>query len=119
VREGINLKNNLLALSVCFLAVSVIISGGIIAMALYEENVTPPTVLEVPKEPSQLMNQEELAEYLGISVKDSIMLGPISSGGGWSQSEIPVIKLEGRNFYSRIAVDEWLRSYGGFTSGAE
>ena len=95
------------------------ISGGLIAMALYEKNATPPTVFEVPKEPSHIMNQEELAEYLGISVKDSILLGPISSGTGWSQSEIPVIKLDGRNYYSRLAVDEWLRSYGGFISGTE
>ena len=113
------MKNNLLALSVCLLAVSVLVSGGFIAKELSEKDVIPQTVLEVPKEPSQLMNQEELAEYLGISVKDSILLGPISSGDGWSQSEIPVIQIGGFNYYSRIAVDEWLRSYGGFISVTE
>ncbi|MEK3977467.1 hypothetical protein MKY37_00080 [Psychrobacillus sp. FSL K6-2836] len=113
------MKNNLLALSVCFLAVSVLVSGGIIAKELSEKEATPQSVIEVPKEPSQLINQEELAAYLGISVKDSILLGPAPAWNGVTESQIPFIQIGGLNYYSRIAVDEWLRSYGGIISVAE
>lgn len=98
---------------------SVLVSGGFIAKEVSETEATPQPELGAAKEPRQLMNQEELAEYLGISVKDSILLGPMSYGDGWTESEVPVIQIGRMNYYARLAVNEWLRNYVGIISITE
>ncbi|WP_419958877.1 hypothetical protein [Psychrobacillus sp. BM2] len=44
------MKNNLLALSVCLLAISILVIGGLIAKELGEKDATPQTVMEVAKD---------------------------------------------------------------------
>ena len=76
------MKNNVLALSIFALAVSIVVSGWLISNSLANE----PKELDVYP---QLLTQEQAADYLGLTISELTKLGPISAGAGWTTSDIP------------------------------
>lgn len=97
------MKNNFLALSIIVLAVSVVIGGWLISEGLSNEGTQPKTH-------NQLLTQEELSDYLGISVEKIQMLGFESEGEGVNVYNIPVIIIRDEYLYPKSAIDAWLKN---------
>ncbi|MEH7108725.1 MULTISPECIES: helix-turn-helix domain-containing protein [Bacillaceae] len=105
------MKNNFIALSIISLGICLLIGSILIANGLKNEKKTP---LNMPIQ-HQLLTQSELAKYLGLSVKEIQKLGPVSNTEGVITSEIPYIKIGHRYYYSKSAIDRWLRSKDSIT----
>jgi hypothetical protein len=83
--------------------------------AISEGIATGQKMLETPQE-KRLLNQVELAEYLGITLQEAQELGPMKVGDQLSESEIPVVIIKGKYYFSKVQVDKWLESpQGGYT----
>lgn len=110
-------KNLIIILSfvfVCFLIICLLVddkltSGEIVLTESLKEELNlkeEPKLIEQPK----LLTQSEVADYLGLSMDEVIKLSPVSAGVGVTTSEIPFIKIGHKYYYSKIAIDEWLKS---------
>jgi uncharacterized membrane protein len=60
------------------------------------------------KEENKLLTQQELANYLGITIEESLELGPLKTSENTVQSKIPNVKLKGEIYYFKAEVDNWL-----------
>ncbi|MFJ7736689.1 helix-turn-helix domain-containing protein [Lysinibacillus sp. NPDC097287] len=95
------MKNSLLALSIFSLAVSIVVSSWLISNSLTNE---PKELVVYP----ELLTQEQAADYLGLTISELIKLGPISAGA-WTTSNIPYIKIGNKYYYSKEAINNWLK----------
>lgn len=111
-RKLSNLQVTIIILLFGILIISLI--GGAFADAedkSYQENSAIIKALEDKRLSKNLMNTEEIADYLGISKKYVIKL----RGGDYVEDMevnptlLPYIKVDNRYFYSKPAVDKWLR----------
>jgi hypothetical protein len=99
------MKNNLVALSIFCLAVSIIIGSWLISNGLSNKKELKTTQTTQ----NQLLTQSELAEYLGLSIEEVRKLGPVQYGHD-IQSMLPYIKIGDTIYFSKEAVDKWLRN---------
>ncbi|WP_019415362.1 hypothetical protein [Paenisporosarcina sp. TG20] len=103
------MKNSLVAISIFSLAVSFVIGSWLISNGLNAniDNQSNLTVEEktVEKEVKKLFTQEELASYLGLSIEESIRLGPIPVGENTESSVLPFIEIGDTVYYSKEAID--------------
>jgi hypothetical protein len=104
------MKNNLLALSIFCLGVFFVVGCWIISNGLNNKVNAPATQttksLQITQK--QLLTQSDLADYLGLSLKEVLKLGPTPNGPGSFTTEIPYIQIENTIYYSKTAVDKWL-----------
>ena len=58
----------------------------------------------------EILTLEELEQYLGISKVEISKLTRKENGDGLMETNIPVIMIEGKNYYPRKAIDKWLEN---------
>ncbi|MET3195678.1 helix-turn-helix domain-containing protein [Bacillus sp. OAE603] len=98
------MKSNLVALSICFLGICIVIGSWIIPNALSIQ----PTVETKHSVQHQLLTQSELVNYLGLSKEEIQQLTELSDGGDVYTSELPHIKIGSKFYYPKSAIDKWL-----------
>ena len=107
------MQNNLIAISIFSLAISIVISSWLVTMD--NKDVYPSQTVQeendVKEEEKKLLTQKELASYLGLSVEESKKLGPVG-GTHTSTSVLPNIKIGDKVYYSKDAIDKWLVENG-------
>jgi len=98
------MKNNLVALSIFFLGVCIVIGSWIIPKGF---NVQPndSTIQAVQH---QLLTQSELVNYLGLSKDEIQKLTELPDGDDSYTSELPHIKIGSKIYYPKSAIDKWL-----------
>ena len=106
------MKNNLIAISVFSLAISIVVGSWLISNGLSADTLKQANQIElkeknVEDDKKKLFTQEELAWYLGLSIEESRRLGPIGEGGTQT-SILPFIKIGEKVYYSKEAIDQWL-----------
>jgi hypothetical protein len=104
------MKVNWTACSVFCLAISIAAGSWFIGTAVKESNKEEQ--IEPEAEHSMLMNPDEAAAYLGISIEEFRKLGPFDQESH-DDSSIPFIKIGTRIYFTKPALDMWL-SAGGF-----
>ncbi|CEG27175.1 helix-turn-helix domain-containing protein [Bacillus sp. B-jedd] len=102
------MKNNLVALSICWFSVCFVIGSWLISNGLSNQSLKLSN--DPVKEPiqHQLLTQSEVADYLGISIEEVQKLTKIPDGENSYISEIPHIEIQNIEYYPRNAIDKWL-----------
>jgi hypothetical protein len=111
------MKNNILALSIFSLALSIVIGSWLIAQGIIENgsSVTEglqtmmPTVDLLAVQP-QLFTQSELSVYLGLTEDEIEKLGPSQTGSTNGESMLPYLQVGDTLYYPKEAIDKWLQS---------
>lgn len=113
------MKNNLTAISIICLAISIVIGSKLVSdglnsigMNIWQSqpsqiHVTTPTDNEFQYSP--LMTKEDLAYYLGLNEFEIEKLGPVTIGSS-TTSTIPYIKIGNTTYFSKEAIDNWLKN---------
>ncbi|WP_066070635.1 helix-turn-helix domain-containing protein [Neobacillus soli] len=108
------MKNHFIALSIvclglCFVIGSWLIARGISENAANVKELSRLTAANEKVEKPLLLNQDELAAYLGISVEEVRILSPVTTDGSMFESPIPYIQIGNVVYFSKAAVDLWLQ----------
>lgn len=97
------MKNNLTALSIFCLAVSIVIGSWMLSRQSSPQPV--------------LLTHSELASYLGVSLLEAEQLGPADEGPGSLTSVLPYLRIGNNVYFPKAAVDKWLENNKGYTRG--
>ncbi|MFF2878247.1 helix-turn-helix domain-containing protein [Gottfriedia sp. NPDC057991] len=98
------MKNNLVALSIFFLGLCIVIGSWVISSGLgVKANVS--RIQSVQQH--QLLTQSELVNYLGIS-KEAIQKLTELPDDVDTTSGLPYIKIGEKFYYPKSAIDKWL-----------
>ncbi|NRD76605.1 helix-turn-helix domain-containing protein [Bacillus sp. BRMEA1] len=100
------MKNNLTALSIFCLALSIVIGSWLISNRINVNQQSPSQ--------SILLTQSELASYLGLSIEEVTKLGPTKEEDGSYTSVLPYLKIGNKVYFSKSAVDKWLTNNEGY-----
>lgn len=98
------MKNNLVAFSIFFLGVCIVIGSWIIHNGLFAQ----PNVSTKQAVQHQLLTQSELVNYLGLSKEEIQKLTELPDGDDSYTSELPHIKIGSKIYYPKSALDKWL-----------
>ena len=98
---GMKMKYNLISLSVLCLAISIVIGSWFISKGLSNENKV--------KTESHLLNQNQIANYLGINKEQVSKL--MSKKGREIENGIPYIKVGNDIYFDKKAVSQWIQKY--------
>jgi len=97
------MKNNIVALSIFFLGVCIVIGSWMISNGLsVKPNISTKQAVK-----HQLLTQSELVRYLGLSKEEIQILTELPDAGGYT-SELPHIKIGTKFYYPKSAIDKWL-----------
>lgn len=104
--KGILLVGSILVMGIIF----IIVVAYSVNPNLFSEFAKEETKVEEVKEEVEpkLLTQKELAEYLGITLKEAQELGPVKAGESVTTSTLPFVELGGVYYFSRAEVDNWL-----------
>lgn len=94
------MKNNLIALSIFCLALSIVIGSWLISNRI--------NVNQQPSSQSVLLTESELASYLGLSNEEVKKLGPTKEEDGAYSTVLPYLKIGNKVYFSKTAIDKWL-----------
>ena len=112
-KGGWRLKNNLNALSIICLAISIVIGSWLISNSLSKNRLSVRTQPE-SQSTNKLFTESELATYLGLSLDEVKKLGPISNPQGGFEGVLPYLVIGNKVYYSKAAVDKWLINNQGY-----
>lgn len=102
------MKNNFVAISICWFAVCFVIGSWLISNGLSNQTLKLSNKSEKLPFQHQLLSESEVANYLGISMDEVQKLTKIPDGENSYRSEIPHIEIENKTYYSKNAIDKWL-----------
>ena len=104
------MKRHMIALSIFALSLSFLISSWLIADALRSlpNADAPPSESPPPSDVKPLLNQTELAQYLGLNTSQVQELLPYTNEEGDVSSRLPYIQIGSTYYFPRTAVDQWL-----------
>jgi predicted DNA-binding transcriptional regulator AlpA len=96
------------ALSIFCLAISIVIGSWILSNGQRnnEQLITSQSTLE---KTNKLLTEPQLADYLGISDDEVKKLGPTPEGDGVTTSILPYIQIGNKIYFSKPAIDKWLK----------
>lgn len=94
------MKNNLIALSIFCLALSIGIGSWLISNRI--------NVNQQPSSQSVLLTESELASYLGLSNEEVKKLGPTKEEDGAYSKVLPYLQIGNKVYFSKTAIDKWL-----------
>lgn len=101
------MKNNLIALSIICLALSIVIGSWLISDKI--------NINKQPSSQSVLLTESELASYLGLTIEEVKKLGPTMEESGTYTSALPYLKIGNKVYFSKTAVDNWLTNNAGYS----
>ncbi|PET75605.1 hypothetical protein CN514_03875 [Bacillus sp. AFS001701] len=104
-------KNRLLVISIIFFSICFLISARLISNSL--DSITRNQQIEMNNKDltrnSQLINEIDLQMYLGLTESELTSFINLYKN---SKNPLPIIKIEGKTYYSIKAIDRWLQNIG-------
>lgn len=111
------MANKFLIISIFTLGLFILIGSFVIANSVKQLGLQTSSQIEQKKE---LLSQSDLADYLGITDTELSKLLSIEDNAGPGEIGITSIKIDGKIYYPRRAVDEWLLTgYGTYRKSTE
>ncbi|MES9685047.1 hypothetical protein ABWK22_19515, partial [Gottfriedia acidiceleris] len=101
----------LLVISIIFFSICFLISARLISNSL--DSITRNQQIEMNNKDltrnSQLINEIDLQMYLGLTESELTSFINLYKN---SKNPLPIIKIEGKTYYSIKAIDRWLQNIG-------